>query len=468
MWSLTSGAFKQLRIGERARNLAYGAITCLGRHTVTGMLTASGCQFTDWSSAYRIFGKGRIDNQRLFDVARQDVLRQLPPDQMIIAHLDDTILKKTGKKVAGTAWRRDPLGPPFHTNFIWGQRFLQISMALPQKEGHCQSKAIPIDFHHCPTVKKPGKSASAEQLQTFNEQQRIAKLSKQGSLRIQELRNKLNAQGTQERQLILSVDGSYTNATILKSLPKGVTLIGRIRKDAKLYFPADQQQHVGRKRVYGQQLPTPEQIRQTDLYQWHPVSSWAAGKMHDFNVKVIKGLRWRTAGQAHDLQLVIIRPLGYRLTKTSRMLYRQPAYLICTDCKLDLDKLLQAYLWRWEIEVNFRDEKTVLGCGQAQVRTETAVKNLPAFMIAMYAFVQLAAHQIYTQRNESILPRPKWYPAKPGQRITSSEIVNLFRSQLWLKEAGNNFSSFIKKQHEHKSLRNITDPLSAALFYARK
>ena len=150
------------------------------------------------------------------------------------------------------------------------------------------------------------------------------------------------------------------------------------------------------------------------------------------------------------------------------MLYRQPAYLICTDCKLTLDKLLQAYLWRWEIEVNFRDEKTLLGCGQSQVRTEKAVKNLPAFMIAMYSFIHLAAHRACKERNESILPRPKWYPAKPEQRITSSEIVNLFRVQSWIKETKTNFSSFLKKQHEHRSLGKVIYPLSAAIFYARK
>ena len=461
------GAFKQLRVAEHARCLAYGAITCLGRRTLTGMLTASGRQFTDWSSAYRIFGKGRIDMEKLFDVVRENVLKELPPDQMIIAHLDDTILKKTGKKVAGTAWRRDPLGPPFHTNFIWGQRFLQVSMALPQQGGNCQSKAIPIDFHHCPTVKKPGKSAGKQELQIFKEQQQVAKLSRQGSLRIQELRNKLDAQ-VGERQLVVSVDGSYTNRTVLKPLPKGVTLIGRIRKDTKLYLLPDQHIGVGRKKVYGQQLPTPEQIRQSDLFPWQKVRAWAAGKSHDFDIKVINGVRWRAAGKIHDLQLVVIRPLGYRLTKSSRMLYRQPAYLICTDCKLTLDKLLQAYLWRWEIEVNFRDEKTLLGCGQSQVRTEKAVKNLPAFIIAMYSFIHLAAHRACKERDESILPRPKWFPAKPEQRITSSEIVNLFRAQWWSKEAKTNFSGFMKKQHEYKSLKNIIDPISSAIFYARK
>lgn len=432
------------------------------------MLTASGRQFTDWSSAYRIFGNDRVDTEKLFDVARKNVLQELSSDQMMVAHLDDTIIKKTGKKVAGTAWRRDPLGPPFHTNFIWGQRFLQISMALPGQESNCQSKAIPIDFHHCPTVKKPNRFAGAHQLKTFREQQGEAKLSKQASLRIQQLRNKLNAQGEEKRQLVISVDGSYTNNTVLKSLSKGVTLIGRIRKDAKLYLPPKQQTGAGRKRVYGDQLPTPEQIRQSDEFPWQKVKAWAAGKSHGFDVKIIKDVRWRSAGKLHDLQLIIIRPLGYRLTKNSKILYRQPAYLICTDCKLALDKLLQAYLWRWEIEVNFRDEKTLMGCGQAQVRTEKAVRNLPAFITAIYSYIHLAAHRACQSRNESFLPRPKWYPAKPEQRITSSEIINLFRTQLWFKETKNNFSGFVKKQHQLRSLKNCTNPLTAAILYARK
>jgi hypothetical protein len=47
------------------------------------------------------------------------------------------------------------------------------------------------------------------------------------------------------------------------------------------------------------------------------------------------------------------------------MLYREPAYLICTETGLGIEDILQAYIWRWEIEVDFREEKTLLGCGQA-------------------------------------------------------------------------------------------------------
>ncbi|MDZ7763519.1 MAG: hypothetical protein U5K00_03715 [Melioribacteraceae bacterium] len=92
----------------------------MSKHTLSGMITSSGQQFVDWSSAYRLFQGSRINIDYLFSVLRKSLLKQkfYVDDKNIYSHMDDTILKKTGKKIVGTSWRRDPLGPPFHTNFI--------------------------------------------------------------------------------------------------------------------------------------------------------------------------------------------------------------------------------------------------------------------------------------------------------------------------------------------------------------
>lgn len=460
-------AFNQGSAWKTGRDLAFGALTCMGKHTLTGMLTASGQQFMDWSSAYRLFSQRRIDTSKLFDVVRSGVLQELGQQQMIVAHMDDTLLKKTGRHIPGAAWRRDPLGPPFQTNFIWGQRFLQISMALPDHQGCSQSRAVPIDFYHCPTAKKPRKTAVEQDWKNYKEQQRKLKLSKQGSERLKHLRSTLDKQGANEKQLIISVDGSYTNEEVLKNLPERVTLIGRIRKDTKLYAIPEKQTELGRKRVYGERLPTPEQIRQSDHHSWQDVNAWAAGKEHRFNVKVIKNIRWRSAGQKHNLQLMVIRPLGYRLTKSSKMLYREPAYLICTDNELSIEKLLQAYLWRWEIEVNFREEKTLLGCGQAQVRDPESTQSVPAFISAIYAILHLAAHRSLKMSEHKLLPRPKWYQKKEGKRPSTGDLINNLKAQAWAKAIGMNFSGFVNQELKTQSLRNVANPCFSAMFYMR-
>lgn len=439
----------------------------MGRHTITGMITASGQQFMDWSSAYRLFSQQRVDTSKLFEVIRTGVLQELKSQQMIVVHMDDTILKKTGRHIPGTSWRRDPLGPPFQTNFIWGQRFLQISMALPDHQGCSRSRAIPVDFHHCPTVKKPRKTAEEEDWTDYKEQQRKLKLSKQGSDRLKALRAALDIQGVSGKQLIVSVDGSYTNAEVLKNLPEGVTLVGRIRKDTKLYMAPEQQPSKGRRRVYGDRLPTPEQVRQSDQYPWQEVKAWAAGKEHLFNVKLVKNTWWRSAGQKHNLQLVVIRPLGYRLSKSAKMLYREPAYLICTDNDLSIEKLLQAYLWRWEIEVNFREEKTMLGCGQAQVRNPESAERVPAFITAIYAMLHLAAYRSLKKSNQVLLPRPKWFPKKEEMRHSTGDLINNLKAQVWAKAIGMNFSSFVNQEIKTQSQRNVANSCTSAMFYMR-
>ena len=432
------------------------------------MLTASGQQFNDWSSAYRLFKGKTMNIDEFFSVIKENLIKEQPRhNEAIYAHMDDTIFKKTGKKVSGTAWRRDPLGPPFHTNFVWGQRFLQLSIALPDKTGASMARAIPVALHHCPTAKKPRKNASEEDWVNYRKLKKQTNLSLKGIQQIKELRESIDSKGAQERQLIVSVDGSYTNRTVIKDVPKRVTIIGRIRKDSRIYsLPEEDQQTRGRKRIYGLQLPTPEQIRKDEKIPWQQVEAYAAGKVHRFDVKIIRNIRWR-ASSRNNVQLVVVRPLGYRLTKNSRLLYRKPAYLICTDPELEIEKLLQGYLWRWEIEVNFKEEKSIFGSGQAQVRTEDAVVKLPSFIVAVYALLLLAAHRTAQFDSINNLPRAKWYPETKSKRKTTGDILNIFRSQLYARAIDINFSHFVKLQYKYTNPKYSMIPLFSAAFYNR-
>lgn len=449
--------------------MAHGLLTCTGRATITGMLIAIGRQFMDWTAAYQIFWGSRMNTERLFEVSLQVCLEQLSPNQLIVAHMDDTIVRKVGKTITGTGWRRDPLGPAFHTNFIWAQRFIQISLSLhDQTDLNSQSRAIAIDFHHSPSVKKLAKNASDEDRLAFTESRKQQNLSMHGLSRIKLVRSRLDEQGASARQLLLSVDGSYTNATILKGLPPGVTLIGRVRKDATLNYLPESEKTKGRNRKYGYPSPTPEQIRQSDDYSWQDVIGWAAGKKHIFNIKVIKSLKWRTAGQNHTFQLVVIRPLSYRLKNGGKLLYRKPAYLVCSDNDLDIERLLQAYLWRWEIEVNFRDEKSTNGCGQAQVRNEMAAVKVPQFVVAMHAFVHLADHILNKLNTAAALPKAKWEQKHTQLRSSTNNILNNFRGCYVFEKLGKSFSDFIVKQRQ---IINTINPIFDAvnpLFYIRR
>ncbi|MCL2458535.1 MAG: hypothetical protein FWF31_06740, partial [Desulfobulbus sp.] len=104
--------------------------------------------------------------------------------------------------------------------------------------------------------------------------------------------------------------GGFTNRTVMRDMPEHTTLIGRIRKDAKLYAPPDAPaaSRRGRPRWYGSVLPTSEQIRQDDSIPWMQVEAFAAGTRCLFDVKSIPAARWAGAGD-RTVQALIIRPI---------------------------------------------------------------------------------------------------------------------------------------------------------------
>jgi len=382
--------------------------------------------------------------------------------------IDDTLLRKTGIRIPGVAWRRDPLGPHFQTNFVRAQRVLQLSAAVPLPSGN--HRMIPISFLHAPTPVKPSPKADEPQWADFRKAARLASLSRLASQQITSLRQALDAEpGGAVRPLHLFVDGGYTNSPVLKSLPANTVLIGRIRKDAKLLYPPalSQRPTRGRPPHYGAVAPTPEQVR-TDDSAWQTVSIFLSGQNHRMRVKVRRNLLWRTAGSLHTLQLVVIAPLGYRLRKGSKLLYRQPAFLICTDPQLDLLSLLQGYVQRWDIEVNFREEKTLLGVGQAQVRNRNSVEDVPALQVVSYAMLLLAMIRASVgSPDAAALPAPKWAGAAPPRQSTQCGISQL-RGEVWASALGlTNFSDLPLSVPPASSPQKFIPHLPSALLYAR-
>jgi len=464
LFDQTRPAFGQERTFARAKTLAMGALVGLGRHTISGMLCASAQQFSDWSAAYRLFEQERFDREALFAPVLREVLGHLDPDQPLVAMMDDTLLRKRGRHVYGTGWRRDPLGPPFAVNFVWGQRFLQISAAVPAAPIG-QARGVPLDLVHAPSAPRPHKNASVEGWKEYRRQQQSMKISTVGVQRLAALRHHLDEEASgKDRPLIMTVDGGFTNRAVFRCPPPNTILIGRVRKDARLFSAVAPRSCRGRPRWFGAPLPTPEQIRQDDSICWSRVEAFGAGKLHSFEVKTVAPVRWSGTGGS-DVRLVVIAPLAYRPRKGAKLLYRDPAYLICTDPRLPLSKLLQAYLWRWEIELNFRDEKTLLGVGEAQVRTQAAVETVPTLIAAAYAFLLLAGT---ASGPSSALPPPKWRTPSTLPRDSTAHMIGILRSQLWGKAMGLDISHFVPPNQPTTNTVLFKNTLPSAVCYAFK
>jgi hypothetical protein len=429
-------ATKMAAAGEscarRLQDHMLSVLLCPEKPTLTNLICLGGGQQQDWSADYRLYSKERMDEEVLFQSALDEVLSALPASSPLCIALDDTLVRKCGTHIDGVSWRRDPLGPAFQTNLVRGQRYLQMSAAWPLANG--AARMVPVVFEHSPSAPKAPKGADATQLAGHLETKRQMCLNAYALKQMARVREITPAQ----RHVIFCGDGSYTNSSITRNLPAGCTYIGRIRKDAKLhYLPqiSTKEKVNGRPACYGKPAPTPEELRGDDLIAWREVPAFAAGKLHLFRIKTLDQVLWRKSGAKKVVRVVVIAPLGYRLRKGSRLLYRQPAFLLCTDPELPVEQLLQYYLWRWGIEVNFRDEKTLLGAGQAQVRTAASNRHLPAMIVAAYSLLWVAALRLHAQGNlpPGVQP-PKWRTktaTDPQALPSTGDLLRTLRYEMW-------------------------------------
>jgi len=448
--------FPQERTFERVRCLIYGLLLTPPRHTTSAAICTLGRQFDDWSADYRTFSRSPWDPQVLFDPVIDHAIPLLAPRPApVIAAMDDTACKKTGRRIPGVATVRDPQSPPYHVNLIRGLRFVQVSIMIAPPHGDGPARSLPVRFQPAPPVPKPKKNAPPQEWEEYKKLKKAKSLAQIGLSTLISLRNNLDQwPDTHTRNLLSSVDGSYTNQVLLKGIPPRTTLIGRIRQDADLHLPLDKNIKAnGRPRKYGPKAPTPKEVLSDDSIPFQEVPCFAVGQIRDFKVKVFGPIFWSKAGHDKPLLLVVIKPVGYRLRKGSKLLYREPAFLICTDPDLDLKTIVQAYVYRWEIEVNHHDEKSVIGVAQAQTRNPQAVDRQPQLQVAAYSLLLLAsilAHGF--ERTGDYLPLPKWRGESP--RPSTADLVNLLRQQI----LGHTFSADHKITFDHFADNPEPDP----------
>ena len=418
-------AFAQARSGRRAAELGLGTLCSFGRRTLSRSICAVGRQFQDWSADYKVFSRSPWEADGLFDPVLEEYLARYPHGPVCGA-LDDTKLRKRGRKVKTAFWQRDPLSPPFHVNLLRGLRFMQASLLFAHyREGEFPARGIPVRFVECPAVKKPGKRADEEQRRAYRRAAKKHNLSTQSLAMIRGLRTRIDALGGVRRPVLLAVDGSLCNRTLFRAELERVELVGRCRKDARLCFPAA----AGSRRRYAAERFTPEAVRKDPNVPWRTVRIHFGGRKRKVRYKEVRDVLWKRGGGQRRLRLFVIAPQPYRTSPHSRTDYHDPAYLLATDRYTLAKRLIQCYFDRWQIEVNHREEKDTLGVGQAQVWATKSVPRQPAFAVACYSLLLLAALQEFGPgRPDACVPLPKW--RKNARRPSALDLIALLRKEI--------------------------------------
>jgi hypothetical protein len=417
--------FPQARTFQRAVRQALGSLVCLGRRCLSRIIWTNGGQNRSWGAEYFLHSRCEWQPQELFRPILQRALDYCP-GRLVGVAVDDTRVPNTGRCIRQAFYQRDPLSPPFHVNLILGLRFLQASLLVPTyRLAPVSTRGLPVRFQEVSRVQKPSRKAKAEAWQEYKQAIKQHNLSQSFVGTMGQLRQELDLAGGEKQILVLAGDGSFCNRTCFRAPRDRTELISRARKDAALCRRAAQ----GSRRFYDIETFTPEQVRQDEARPWKLTKVFYGSKWRKVRYKEVSWVYWQGGAGRCPLRLLVVGPTPYRKRKSSKLYYRQPAYLPTTDLEDSVKQLLQIYFDRWQIEVNHRDEKDILGVGQAQLWNVKAVPKQPVLAVAAYSAMLLASLIAFgAERGAAYETLPKW--RRTAHRPSCLDLITLLRKEM--------------------------------------
>ena len=211
-----------------------GLVAHPGLRTVTGMLTGARLAGV-WqhARAHRFFSAARWSADTLgLGVCELVVARLLDPAAPICLVVDDSLFKRTGRKVFGAGWHYDAAATG-RKRTAWGNNWVVVGVLVVLPFVAHRQVCLPV-LARLWQPRQPGRG----------------KLDLAGEL------VSLIAGRYPDRRVHLVGDAAYAGKT-LRRLPKQVTVTTRLRADAALYaLPGPRQPgQRGRPRVKGERLP---------------------------------------------------------------------------------------------------------------------------------------------------------------------------------------------------------------------
>jgi hypothetical protein len=360
-----------------------GMIARPAHRTVCGMLAGAGVAGV-WhhSRAYRFFAVARWDPDRLgLTVLRLIIGHLVPIGAPLTLAVDDTLFRRTGRKVYAAHWGYDGSLKVFKGNqkLSRGNTFVvaAVVVALPFLD---RPVALPV----------------------------LARLWRKGGPTKTVLARELVeviATHTRGRTVHVVADGAYL-CTELRRLPAHVTLTGPLRSNASLWHTHPDLDHPtrprgrGRPRTYAARIGTPADLAATTPSTLVTVTRY--GRTTTVAVHHLRCL-WRGVFGARPVRVLVLTEPG-----------KPDLALVTTDLATPLAAIVERYAGRWSIEVAFEDGKQITGVGEARNRTRRAVERTVPFGLYTQSIViiwyHLAGHHPSVVRDRR--HRAPWYTTK--------------------------------------------------------
>lgn len=364
----------------RLAPLMLGILFACGRRTVTSWLRAVGISddYRDYYDFLQSVGGRWFDlGARVLTLVTEQALHDL---SRVLLVIDDSPTKRYGPHVEGAGTHHDPTPGATSHPFCYGHVWVTLAVAVR----HPMWGTIGLPIWSWLYVRQCDIAPLAARYNWKFQ----TKLEQAGDLVLQAAAMLKQA----GKQVWVVADGAYTKRPFVsRAMKAGVTLVGRLRKDAALFDlpPKEKKRRRGRKRTYGKNKISLAK-RAAHPGGWRDVECVLYGRTVIKTVKTFLATH-RTFGGA--IRVVIVKENS------------GAEFFYCTDTSASVVEILEAYADRGSIEQVFHDVKEVWGSGQQQVRnlwTNIAVWHLNLWMhtlVELWAWKRPAAKLVH--RNDS-------------------------------------------------------------------
>ncbi|MFC7479847.1 transposase [Luedemannella flava] len=354
-------------------SLVSGLVAAPVRRTVCGMWTAAGLAGRrHHARAHRFFTTTRWCPDELgVALARLIVGRLLPAHAPVLIAVDDTLFRRSGRRVHATGWHHDGSSKGPKTERIsWGNCWIVagIVITLP----YCSRPVcLPVAFALWRPA--PGR-VSVEASKQVIACQLVARISA----------------ALPGRQVHVVADAWYAGADGApgaargahrqRGLPHGVTLTSRLRANAALHTIATPVPGApGRPRRIGQRIGNPKQLAAHHSTRWRRTQVHRYGRVDTVEL-ADHVLLWYGVYRSRAVRVILLREPTARAHDLA---------LITTDHTSTPEQIVARYAARWAIETTFEDAKQTTGVGEAHNRTPTAVTRTVPFGLLTHSLVTI-------------------------------------------------------------------------------
>jgi hypothetical protein len=385
--------------------LVAGAILAPGRRTVAAMLRVVGLgQAPTFTNYHRVLNRNRWSGHAAARRLLHLLLGAFAPEGPVVIGIDETIERRWGAKIKARGIYRDPVrSSRGHFVKTSGLRWITVMLLAPIPWAG-RVWALPFLTALAPSARSAREHGRRHKRLTDRARQLLV----------------LVARWLPERRLIAVADSSYAAIELLAAVCRRLTVVTRLRLDARLFDPPPPRRPGtrGRPRVSGARQPTLAERLADPATRWRRVTVAGWYGRTERQIELISGTAlWHHPGKRVSIRWLLVRDVADEF---------EPQGFLCTDPDADPLDVLRWFVRRWSVEVTFAEVRRHLGVETQRQWSDLGIARTTPVLLGLFSLVTLWAE---AGLGSDVPPRgAAWYP-KP--RPTFSDALATVRYRLW-------------------------------------